>query len=131
VTVTSSVLCKSDLTVVAYRGLNGTTPIAASASKTDDVAGAAHVSPAVTATDGTSWLVTYWADKSTDTTGFSTPAGQTVRRAVATTSSSGHITALLADGNGPVASGARGQLTATANSTSSRGASFSVLLKSS
>ncbi|WP_155918325.1 PKD domain-containing protein [Marmoricola sp. URHB0036] len=131
VTVTSSVLCKSDLTVVAYRGLNGTTPIAASASKTDDAAGAAHVSPAVTATDSTSWLVTYWADKSTDTTGFSTPAGQTVRRAVATTSSSGHITALLADGNGPVASGARGQLTATANSTSSRGASFSVLLKSS
>ena len=131
VTVTSSAICKSDLTVVAYRGLNGTTPIAASASKTDDVAGAAHVSPAVTATDSTSWLVTYWADKSTDTTGFSTPAGQTVRRAAATTSSSGHITALLADGNGPVAAGAQGQVTATANSASSRGASFSVLLKSS
>jgi len=131
VSVTSSAICKSDLTVAVYRGTNGTTPIAASASKTDDASGAAHVSPAVTAADGTSWLVTYWADKSTDTTGFSAPAGQTVRRAAATASSSGHITALLVDGNGPVASGPRGQLTATANSVSSRGASFSVLLKSS
>jgi PKD repeat protein len=131
VAVTSSGFAKSDLTVAAYRGLDGTTPIAASASKTDDAAGAAHISPAVTATDGTSWLVSYWADKSTDTTGFSAPAGQTVRRAVATTSSTGHITALLVDGNAPVAAGARGQLTATANSASSRGASFSVLLKSS
>jgi PKD repeat protein len=131
VAVTSSGFAKSDLTVAAYRGLDGTPPIAASASKTDDAAGAAHISPAVTATDGTSWLVSYWADKSTDTTGFSAPAGQTVRRAVATTSSTGHITALLVDGNAPVAAGARGQLTATANSASSRGASFSVLLKSS
>ena len=130
-TVTATAFAKSDLTVAAYRGLNGTTPIAASASKTDDAAGAAHISPAVTAADTTSWLVTYWADKSTDTTGFTAPANQTVRRALATVSSSGHITSVLVDGNGPVASGANGQLTATANAASSRGASFSVLLKSS
>ena len=122
---------KSDLTVAAYRGLDGTTPIAASASKTDNVTGATHVSPAVTATDETSWLVTYWADKADNTTGWTAPASETVRRAAPTTTGTGHITALLTDGNGPVSSGANGQLTATANSTSTRGASFSILLKSS
>ena len=54
VVVTSTSAAKSDLTVAAYRGVNGTTPIAASASKTDDAAGAGHISPAVTATDSTS-----------------------------------------------------------------------------
>ena len=122
---------KSDLTVASYRGLDGTTPIAASASKTDNATGATHVSPAVTATDTTSWLVTYWADKSDNTTGWTAPAGETVRQAAATVSGTGHITALLTDGNAPVSNGANGQLTATANSTSTRGASFSILLKSS
>jgi PKD repeat protein len=131
VVVTSSSYAKSDITVAAYRGTDGTSPIATSASRLDNASGAAHTSPAVTATDDASWLVTYWADKSSDTTGWTAPGGQSVRQAVPTTSSSGHITALLTDSNGPVASGARGQLTATANSTSSRGASFSVLLKSS
>ncbi len=130
VTVTSTSSAKADLTVSAYRGLDSTTPIADSAIKLDNVAGAAHVSPAVTAGDSTSWLVTYFADKSTDTTGFNAPTGQTVRQGAATASSSGHITALLVDSNAPVAAGANGQLTATANSTSSRGATFSVLLKS-
>jgi PKD repeat protein len=131
VTVTSSGYVKSDLTVAAYRNTDGTTPIAVSASRTDNVAGATHVSPAVTATDDTSWLVSYWADKSDSTTGWTAPAGQTVRRAAPTAVGTSHITALLTDGNGPVSSGANGQLTATANSTSSRGASFSILLKSS
>ncbi len=129
VTVTSSTTAKSDLTVAVYRGLDGTTPIAASASKVDTVASTAHVSPAVTAADGTSWLVSYWADKATNTTALTAPAGQTVRAGAATAVSGGHITALLTDGAAPVASGANGQLTATANS-SAKAASFSVLLKS-
>jgi hypothetical protein len=40
------------------------------------------------------------------------------------------VTAVMADSNGPVTSGAQGQLTATANGSSSRGASFSILLGS-
>ena len=44
---------------------------------------------------------------------------------------SAHVDGLLADSNGPVSPGAQGGLTATANGTGSRGASFSVLLKSS
>lgn len=131
VTVTSSSFAKSDLTVAAYRGTDGATPIATSASKVDNTAGATHISPAVNATDSTAWLVSYWADKSTDTTGWTPPAGQAVRQAATTTATSGHITALLTDSNRAVPSGANGQLAATANSTSTRGASFSILLKSS
>ncbi len=124
---------KSDLTVAAYRGTDGAGPISASASKVVNTSGATHTSPAVNAPGDTGWLVTYWADKADSTTGFTSPAGHTVRGAVPnpTSSGTGHVTALLADSNGPVSAGQQGQLTATANSTSSRGVSFSVVLKSS
>ena len=39
--------------MAAYRNTDGTTPIAASASKIDNAAGAAHTSPAVTAANDT------------------------------------------------------------------------------
>jgi PKD repeat protein len=132
VTVTSSATAKSDLTVAVYRGTDGTTPIASSASKIDNAAGAAHTSPAVNATGDTDWLLTYWADRSNATTGWTAPAGPTVRRAgLPSDAGSAHVTALFVDSNGPVAPGAQGELTATANGDSSRGASFSILLKSS
>ncbi len=124
---------KSDLTVVAYRGTDGAAPIAAFDSKVVNTAGAAHTSPSINAPDGTGWLVTYWADRSDNTTGFTAPTGPTVREVQLDRTSTGtaHITALLADSNGPVSAGPQGQLTATANSVSSRGVSFSIVLKSS
>jgi hypothetical protein len=48
-----------------------------------------------------------------------------------TTGSAAHITSLLTDGNGPVASGPNGQLVATANSSSGKGAAVGILLRSS
>ncbi len=132
VTTTSSAITKSDLTVAVYRGTNLATPISSSAVTIDNAAGSAHVSPAVTATGSTDWLVTYWADRSNNTTGFTAPAGVTVRQAgLPSDAGSAHTTALLVDSDGPVPSGPQGQLTATANGDSSRGASFSILLKSS
>jgi PKD repeat protein len=127
VKVTSSAYAKSDLTVVAYRNASMTNPIAASASKVDNSTGAAHVSPAVTAVGSQSWLLTYWADESTSTTAWTAPAGQEVR-AKTFGSAGGHISALLTDSNAPVAAGATGQMTATANSKSARGLSVSILL---
>ena len=84
VLVTSSAYAKSDLTVVAYRNIDGTTPIATSASKIDNAAGAAHTSPAVTAANDT--------ELAGDLLGrqvgqhrprWTAPAGVTVRQAVA------------------------------------------------
>ncbi len=131
VSVTSSSTTKVDLSVAVYRGLDGTTPIAGTASKIDNGAGAAHTSPAVTATGGTSWLVTYWADRSNTTTGFTAPANVAVRAAgLPSDGGSAHAIGLVADSNGPVNAGPQGELTATANGDSSRGASVSILLSS-
>ncbi|MEP7089801.1 MAG: PKD domain-containing protein [Nocardioidaceae bacterium] len=126
VRVTSSAYAKSDLTVAAYRG-TAAGPTLVSASSVDNTAGAAHVSPAVTASGSSSWVVTYWADKSSSTTAWASPAGQSPRTQSFGTSS-GHVSALLADSGGPVPAGPAGGLTATANSASSRGASVSIVL---
>jgi PKD repeat protein len=129
VTVRSSGYAKSDISVVAYRGTHAVDPVAASASKIDNVPGASHVSPAVTASGSSSWLLTYWGDESGTTTGWTTPVDQGVR-ASTFGSSAGHISAVVTDSNGPVAAGETGQLTAVANSTSAFGVSVSVLLAS-
>jgi hypothetical protein len=126
----SDTAAKADITVVAYRGTESGSPIEASASTVDNVAGADHTSPSVTAVGETNWLVTYFGEKSGETTAWTSPSGQS-QRATSFGIGSGRISALLTDSNGPVAAGASGQLTATANTVSSRGASFSILLKSS
>ena len=134
VTNSGGTLTKSDLTVAVYRNTDGTTPIAVSASKIDNAAGAAHTSPAVTSTGSTNWLLTYWADRSNTSTTIAAPTGPnapTVRvQGLPSDTGSAHAVGLFADSNGPVAAGAQGQLTATANGDSSRGASVSILLKS-
>ena len=76
--------------------------------------------------------MSYWADRSNTSTAWTAPAGVTVRQpGIASDTGNAHAIGLLADSNGPVASGAQGGLTATANGDSSRGASVSILLKSS
>ncbi len=130
VTVAISATTKADLTLGAYRNTDAATPIAASASKIDDGAGAAHSSPAVTAANDTGWLVTYWADRSNTSTAWTAPAGVTVRWPGQPDTGSAHVLGLLGDSNGAVSAGPQGQLTATANGDSSRGASVSILLNS-
>ena len=126
VKVTSSAYAKSDTTVSAYRGTNPDSPVAVSAGRVDNSAGASHTSPTVTAPDGNNWLVTYWADKSASTSAWTAPGGQTTRASQFGTST-GHVSGLLVDSNSTV-TGNVGGLTATANSTSSRGVSFSVVI---
>ena len=128
VTVAISASTKADLTLGVYRDTDATTPIASSASKIDNAAGAAHTSPAVTATGGAQWLVTYWADRSNTSTAWTAPDGVSVRWPGSTDGSAAHALGLLADSNAAVSAGPQGQLTATANGDSSRGASVSVLL---
>ena len=75
--------------------------------------------------------MTYWADRSDNSTGWTAPAGRDRPAGrTATDTGTAHVIGLLADSNGPVTAGAQGQLTATANGDSSRGASFSILLNS-
>jgi PKD repeat protein len=123
VTITSSAYAKSDLALGVYRGTGG---VAASAAALDNATSASHTSPAVDAPAGSTWLVTYWADKSSGTTSWTAPAGQTARSS-RFGSPSGAMAGLLADSAGDV-SGSTGGLTATANSSTNRALSFSVVL---
>ena len=80
--------------------------------------GIAHTGPIVTATSDKDWLVTYWADRSNDTTAWLPLVGTTERlEGLPSDTGASHVTALLADSNGPVNAGAQGGLTATANGT--------------
>ena len=127
VRVTSSAYAKSDMALAVYSGTDGTDPIGASAGVLDTALTAAHTSPTVTAPADGKWLVTYWADKSSVTSNWTEPSGQT-RRSAQTGTSGGHITGLLVDSAGDV-SGDTGGLTATANAVADRAVSFSVVLR--
>ena len=128
VQVSSSAYAKSDMALAVYSGTDGTDPIGASAGFLDTAVTASHTSPAVTAPADGKWLVTYWSDKSSSTTSWTTdPPGQT-RRSTRTGSSGGHMTGLLVDSAADV-SGETGGLTATADATTDRAVSFSVVLR--
>jgi hypothetical protein len=115
---------KSDLALAVYRGATG---VAASAGVLDTATTAAHVSPAVNAPGGSKWLVTFWADKSGGTTAWTPPGTQTFR-SNKFGSPSGAMSGLLVDSNADV-SGSTGGLTATANSSTNRALSFSLVLQ--
>ncbi len=53
--------------------------MAVSAAGLDNSSGAEHTSPTVTAPAGNNTLVTYWADKSSSTSAWTAPGGQTTR----------------------------------------------------
>ncbi len=127
VRVTTSSYAKSDMVIAAYRGTNGTNPVAASAGAVDNTTRAAHTSPAVNAPAGSKWLVTFWADKSSGTTAWTPPASQTFRTS-RFGSPSGAMSGLLVDSAADV-SGSTGALTATANTSTNRALSFSIVLQ--
>ena len=81
------------------------------------------------AANGTGWLVSYWAEKSSGTTGWNDAGGQT-QRATVLGSGSGHVDSVAADSNGTVDAGTRGGFTATSG-TSAQALSLTLLLKSS
>ncbi|WP_197286968.1 hypothetical protein, partial [Planomonospora sphaerica] len=71
--------------------------------------------------------VSYWGEKSSATTAWTAPQGQTVRSTQAGTGS-GRITSLLTDGGAQVPAGVRDGVTATADSASVRATMWSLVL---
>ncbi len=115
---------KFTLSVAAYSG-DMLAPQVVSAPET--VTRAAHATPAVQASAG-DWVLSYWADKSSATTGFALPVDVTARQATCNTGS-GRVCSVLADSGGPVAAGPSGPLTATADAASGSATMWSVLLR--
>jgi hypothetical protein len=126
VRVTTSVTTKADTTLLAYAGVSGTTPVAASAAGSETVVRTMHTTPTVASSVAGARLVSYWGEKSSATTALTPPAGMTVR-ASSSGSGSGRVTALTGD-SGPFAAGTLGGLTATADSSSAKALMFSVVV---
>ena len=123
VKVTLNAIRKAALTLTAYRGVDPAAPVSAQASS--DASTSTHVTPAVTAPAG-SWAVSYWADKGTSTTRWTTPSTAS-RRTDAYTTGSGRVTAAIADSNGP-RSGSLPAMTATTDATSARAVNWAITL---
>ena len=116
---------KSDLHVLVYSGASAASTIAMVADGTTN----SHCAPEVQAASG-SWVVRYWADKSSTTTTWTAPAGVTPRDSLVGTGT-GRVSTLLADSGGPVSNGGTGTATATTDATSGRGVSVTIVLATS
>jgi hypothetical protein len=128
VTVANSVINKADLSVVAYRGTSGASPVDVQAVSVQTATTATHPAPSVTPTQAGDWVVVYWADKSSTNTGHSIPASLTQRRTM-TGSSGGHITATLADTGLAVPVAPTGTFTAVGTGGSSPAVAYTIAFR--
>ena len=95
---------KATLTLLAYDG-TAADPIGTFASAAETVTRTTHTTPGASVSTAGSWVVSYWADKSSATTGWTLPAGQT-QRSMSVGIGDGRITSVASDQNGPAPVGA-------------------------
>ena len=125
-TVTSSAYVKSVMTVVAYRS-DGAAAVASAGSATSATT-SSHTTPPVPVDHTNSWLVSYWSEKSSTTSTWSTPTGVTPRASAATTGN-GKVSAVVGDSAGAVPSGTAPGRTAITSAAASRDLMFSVVVQ--
>ena len=124
VTVTAGGVNKMDLRLAAYANAGG---VAAHAMALDTTAQTSHTTPTVTVTGSGAWVLSYWADKSSSTTAWTAPAGQTVRGTTIGTGT-GRVTSLLTDGNGPAPAGTAGGLSASTDVAGTKATMSTIVL---
>jgi PKD repeat protein len=124
VSVGTETFTRGSLVLRAYRGAG--LAAASIALESETVNRAAHTTPLLSAGAG-DWVLSYWADKTATSTSWQVPAGQTVRQTGAGTGA-GHLSWLATDSDGPVAEGAAGGLTATADSSTANAVMGTVVL---
>ncbi len=126
-TLSLSTFTKVNLQLVAYDGTSTADPVATFATRSDPANTVTHTTPTVPVTQGGSWLLSYWADKSSLTTDWSAPSGAVVRDELVGTGG-GHIGSLVADTGAAVSTGTAGGLTATTDAAS-RAGTVSIVLR--
>jgi Laminin G domain len=126
VTVTLSVAARSTLELLAYSGVNQSTPIATSAKATNTTSTASHTTPTVSAGAG-DWVVSLWSDLSSATTTWTAPSSVTTR-STPHGSGSGHVSTLSADSGKAVSAGSYGGLTAKANASGTNATMWTIAL---
>ncbi|HEX2307266.1 MAG TPA: PKD domain-containing protein [Jatrophihabitantaceae bacterium] len=125
VTVTTSASTDIDLQMVDYSGVALNALVLKTAA---DTATANHTTPSVAVATSGSWVVSFWADRSSGTTSWSIPGSVNVRGTSLGTGG-GRDTSVVADSGGPVAGSTYGGLTGVSNSTSGRGVTVSIVLE--
>lgn len=126
VTATSSAIMKADATLLVYRGVNTSTPVAGIANAFASVNATSFTTPQVAAVaNGT--LVSYWAAKGNVTDALTAPAGSTVRSSSSGVGS-GNMTALATE-TGSLAAGTTGGLTATTGTATNKAFLLSLVLR--
>lgn len=125
--VTFTATTKATLTVLAYDG-TAPNPVGAFASSAETVNRAAHTTPGGNVSAQGSWAVSYWADKTSATTGWTLPGGQT-QRALALGTGPGRVTSVASDSNAPAPLGATPRVTATASSSIRKATMWTVVLE--
>ncbi len=127
VSLTYATATKADLVVAAYSGVNTANPVAAFASAGETVSRAAHTTPGASVAGAGSWVLSYWADKSSATTTWTAPGGQ-AQRSMSIGAGSGRVTSLLVDSNAIVPTGASAGLTATADTATAKATMWTLVL---
>jgi hypothetical protein len=112
---------------VAYSG-TAADPVAAHAVATETTSRTSHTTATADVAQAGSWVVSYWSDKSSATTSWTTPTGVVVRSTSIGTGS-GRVTGVVADSGAGVQAGTAGGLTAVADSASAKAFGWTVVLK--
>jgi PKD repeat protein len=129
VTVALSGTAKVSATVLAYRGTSATDPLATQVSAAETVNRSTHFTPSTSGIPGGGWVVSYWADKSSTTTGWTVPDTEVVRAtSIGAEGTSGHISAVVTDSGAPLPAGSRSGLAATADGSSNKAAMWTLVL---
>jgi PKD repeat protein len=117
---------KYTLTVADYTGTEAT-PSVAFARTTDLSTTSSRRTPTVSTSEG-DWAVSYWADKSSTTTGWTPSAAVTTRR-TACAADGGRICSALADSATGLPPGSYGNIEATTNAASDMATMWSFVLR--
>lgn len=119
-------LAKSTLIVAAYRGVAATSPVAAIASSVDN--GTSHVSPTVTLPEN-ALGVQIWTDKSSGTTAWTLPSGNTIREE-SYGAGGGRTTGICTDSEAGMPAGQFGGVTGQTDHSSGRAIAWTLALRS-
>lgn len=126
VEVEASERAKMDLQVLSYDGASASNPIVAHAVAGESRNTTDHTTPVVTTTAPGDRVVSYWADKTSETTAWDTPSTVAARQ-VSVGSSYGRITSVAADA--PAPGEAAGGIEASSSSADDKAVMWTIVLR--
>lgn len=130
----TTVATRAIVSTAVYSGVASVGPVATADEPASD-ATFGHTTPGVSVPADGAWVVSYWSDKTSTTTGWVPPLGQTSRAAPVSSYDPAvpgtvRVSGLLTDDGVPALAGSRAGLTAVASGKSAAATTVSVVLRS-